>query len=232
MFGHMCALDERPHDSWAFLRYVRTYLFTHARYVRVCSNVCVSIILDLFAYVCCDKWNGNENNNSCCLLHTRRRRAAETHPSIHPSIEHEHEHWACVSCPYVGTTLCMRDTYTRHRAHTMHAYKHKPCPASTIVCRIWNYVCATGKWYKSFYSLFLCMCRASVGVTATNVAIGNAIVIATVRLRLTKYLVFVCHTHTLDASILCARACICVWVCMENVKLSACVLCIYGKNFT
>lgn len=99
------------------------------------------------------------------------------------------------------------------------------------------------------------MCREpSVGVTATNVANGNAIVIATVRLRLTKYLVLFAIFSLTPPSPFAATAtdndddenvsfrlscmycmcpvyavCTCAWK-MQSY-LSACVLCVFMAKF-
>lgn len=100
----------------------------------------------------------------------------------------------CSVSSYVGTSpyptrwQCAHTTHAACNTHINHAQR---APASRAVFKL-CVLCAHGKGrrYKSFYVFSpVCMCRASVGVTATNVANGNAIVIATVRLRLTKYLV-------------------------------------------
>lgn len=60
MFGHMCALDERPYGSWAIFRYVRTYVpntqtHSHSMYEcgrGVCVCVCWFLSSSIYLHMC------------------------------------------------------------------------------------------------------------------------------------------------------------------------------------
>lgn len=86
------------------------------------------------------------------------------------------------------------------------------------------------------------MCRQSVGVTATNVANGNGIVIATVRLRLTKYPVFFAALTPTTSRFVCVCKCVFGWmyarvsvhgkskaICLLPACLPAC--CVFMAKF-